>query len=333
MRYAVSLLALLLSLAPAAASAEPTAWLQWQHIVGVVDVAGPRSDGKMVAVATGKLYLLTPDGSSAPFAQSSGGYTANTKDDEAYLAVAPSPALHVQSAGCDFSPDDVFILDIGSPQGVDRVDPTGKASRFASIPNVDLVNGITFDTTGRFDHRLLVTAATSKGTRIVAIDCAGAIATVTDSGPAMEGGIVVAPDGFGAFGGQLIGPDENSGKVWAVARDGTATEVIAPDLPAGGDTGVESLAFVAPGFSAGGSAYLADRATADNPFPGNDSLLRLSSAALAAAGVGDGDLLVATEGGGTTVDIRCDASCTSMPVAQGTNGGHIEGHIALVVSR
>ena len=48
------------------------------------------------------------------------------------------------------------------------------------------------------------------------------------------------------------------------------------------------------------------------------------------AGVQDGDLLVSTEGGGTTIAIRCEATCSVTQVAQATNGGHIEGHIIAV---
>jgi len=326
-------MASLLACSPKAGADSPAAWQQWQHLTGVVDVAGPRSDGNFVVVAAGKMFLLTPDGAISPFAQGNSGYSANSKDDEAYLVVTPA-GQHVQAANCDFTPDDVFVLDIGSPQGVDRVTPDGRASRFASVPNVDLVNGIAFDTVGQFDHRLLVTAGASGSTKLLAIDCNGGVSTLTSSGPAVEGGIAVAPAGFGKFGGQLIAPDENSGKLWAFAPDGSATEVITPDLPTGGDTGVESLGFVPPGFSAAGTAYLADRGTENNPFPGNDSILRLTSADLAAAGVQEGDLLVSTEGGGTTVAVRCDAGgCKWMPAAGGSKGGHIEGHVLVLAGK
>ena len=136
-----------------------------------------------------------------------------------------------------------------------------------------------------------------------------------------------------SFGGALIAPDENSGQMWAIDPSGNASLIAVPNLPTGGDTGVESLGFVPPGFSTGGAAYLADRATPNNPFPGTDSLLRLSSAALVSAGVEDGDLLVSTEGGGTTVAIRCAATCSVSQVALGTPGGHIEGHVTVVADQ
>jgi hypothetical protein len=89
---------------------------------------------------------------------------------------------------------------------------------------------------------------------------------------------------------------------------------------------------VPPGFinTAGGFAYLADRGTPNNPFPGTDSILRLSAAALASAGVQEGDLLVSTEANGTTVAIRCESSCSVIPVADGPPGGHIEGKVLVV---
>ena len=140
-------------------------------------------------------------------------------------------------------------------------------------------------------------------------------------GPGATWALETAPD--------LIGADENSGQVWAIDPNGKASLVVISGLPSGGDTGVESEGFVPPGFIAGrGFAYLADRGTPNNPFPGTDSILRISATALASAGIQDGDLLVATEGNGTTIAVRCAETCSVLPAAQGTNGGHIEGHIA-----
>jgi hypothetical protein len=101
-------------------------------------------------------------------------------------------------------------------------------------------------------------------------------------------------------------------------------------LPAGGDIGVESAGFVPPGASV---AYLADRFSAGNKHPGDDAILRLD---LARAGVRAGDLLVATEGGARTIDVRCEpeasrkqsgSACTVRVVAAGPDIAHAEGHI------
>jgi hypothetical protein len=41
-----------------------------------------------------------------------------------------------------------------------------------------------------------------------------------------------------------------------------------------------------------------------------NAILQLSAAELARAGIRAGDLLVATEGGARTIDVRCAATCT-----------------------
>jgi hypothetical protein len=98
-------------------------------------------------------------------------------------------------------------------------------------------------------------------------------------------------------------------------------------LPHGGDIGVESAGFVPARFGAGGSALVADRFTPGNPHPGDDVVLRLGAAALRAAGVSPGDLLVATEGGARTDAIACGTSCRVRHVADGPAVAHAEGHI------
>jgi hypothetical protein len=252
---------------------------------------------------------------------------------EAYLTVSPSPALEVTGAGCRFAPGEVYQLKLGGSRGVVRIDGQGRAHPFADIPGVDSVNGIAFDTSGRFGHRLLVTGSHRGGMSVVALDCSGRSRLVTDTAPTLEGGLAVAPSGFGAFAGDLIAPDELSGDLIAIRPDGSSTVIAHSGLPAGGDIGVESLGFVPAGFEAGGDAYLADRATANNPHPGTDSLLRLDSGQLARAGVRDGDLLAGTEGGALTIGVRCGRSCRVFQVARGPSVAHGEGHLLVVANR
>ena len=106
-----------------------------------------------------------------------------------------------------------------------------------------------------------------------------------------------------------------SGRVVTLARSGR---------PTGGDIGVESAGFVPPQSA---TAYLADRFSARNKHPGDDAILRLAPADLARAGIRAGDLLVATEGGAETIDVRCAAACTVRYVAAGPAIAHAEGHI------
>jgi hypothetical protein len=305
-------------------------WQPWQHLPGVFDLAGPRSDGRLVAAAGGRLFLVATDGTIAPFADGQGGYQV-ASGPEAYLDV--SPGLHVSSANCDFARDDVYVIRPTPPIGITRVDSRGRATNFVDLTGVDGLSGIVFDTVGRFDHRLLVSGPHNQHSTIVAVDCKGAVVTVTDRAPPIEGGLTVAPAGFGAHAGELIAPDENTGAIWSVSASGRAELLVASGIPHGGDIGVESAAFIPAGFIAsGGAAYIADRATANNPHAGTDNILRMPSSELIAAGVRDGDLIVAAEGGGVTIDVRCEASCTSTAIVATGTSAHIEGHLVMLAN-
>jgi hypothetical protein len=303
----------------------PLTWDRYQHLTGVFDVGGPLPDGRLVVAGSRQLFLLDPaTGQLAAF-----GPEAD-QGGEAYLAVPPAPAAQVAGAACAFSPADVYQLRLTGSRGVTRLDAQGRAHRFADVAGVDGLNGIAFDTSGRFGHRLLVTGSHRGGTTVVALDCAGRSRLVTDAAPTIEGGLAVAPAGFGSFAGDLIAPDELSGHLIAIRPDGNSVVIAFSGLPAGGDIGVEGLGFVPAGFRAGGHAYVADRATSNNPHPGTDSLLRLDAGPLSRAGAREGDLLVATEGGALTIGVRCGHDCRVFRVAQGPAVAHGEGHLLLV---
>jgi len=318
----IPLAVILVGAAPVAA-AGPT-WQHWRTIPGIFDIAGPRDDGKLVVAGSGLLYLVDAAGNVSPFARGPHGY-ADDAGTEAYLTM--SSGREVTSAGCEFARDDVFVLRLHAPLGITRIDEQGHATAFANVTGVDSLNGISFDTTGKFGFRLLVSGPRNGKTVIAAVDCKGKVDFITQSAPVLEGGLAVAPKGFGAFGGDLIAPDELSGKIYAIGPDGAVRVVALSGLPAGPDTGVESLGFVPRGFTRHGEAYYSDRATPGNPHPGTDSLLRLSASALFAAGVRDGDLLAATEGGATMIAVRCRATCHVLTVVGTPSTSHGEGHI------
>jgi hypothetical protein len=304
-----------------AGAATPATWQAWQHLPGVFDLAGPRPDGTLIAAAAGRLYVIAPDGRISPFAGGPGGYRGSD-GPEAYIALSP-PGL--QGSGCRFAAGDLFVLDLGTVPGVIRVTPDGHAAAFASVPAAKTLSGIVFDTGGRFGHRLLVAgqAAQGQGMVVAAIDCRGGVTTVGQGLPGFEGGFAIAPPGFGAHAGELIVPDELSGRILAVTPSGQAVELAASGIDHGGDIGVESAGVV----PVSGGVVLADRGTPGNPHPGTDSVLRIEQAALAAAGVAPGDILVASEGGAVTVDLRCAATCTVRTVANGPAPAHAEGRI------
>jgi hypothetical protein len=314
-------------LAPPAASPPPVNWSTQLHVAGVVDVSAPRSDGRLVVSGGSRLWLLDRrTGALTPFAAGPGGYPGGA-GDEPYLAL--STGTRVPAAGCAFAPDELYVIQ-QSTREVLRIDAAGAAHRFAAVDGVDSLGGIAFDTTGRFGGRLLVIAPSRGATVVVAIDCRGTIEHVTDRAPVMEGGIAVAPPGFGAFGGDLVAADELSGEILAVRPDGSTALVAHSGLPAGGDIGVEGVGFVPAGFGAGGAAYFADRSTPGSPHPGTNTLLQLDAGVLGAAGVRDGDLLAATEGGARTIAVRCATSCTVSEVAVGPAPAHGEGHVIVV---
>src|SRR5205807_9941721 len=68
----------------------------------------------------------------------------------------------------------------------------------------------------------------------------------------------VAPATFGRYGGDLVAPDEKTGRIVAIDPGGHAVTVVESHLPAGSDIGVESAAFVPPGLDQTNAAYLAD---------------------------------------------------------------------------
>lgn len=330
MRRGVAALAgaALLAVATPAAGA-PTAsaaWTPFRHVVQVVAVAAPGADGAMVLAADGRLARLGADGRVVPFARGRHGYTT-TRGTEPYLTRTMDQP--VAGAPCRFPRDGLAAIEPSSPHGVVAIDGTGRARRLASLPSADTPNGIVYDDVGSFGHHLLVTAGHPSGASVYEIDCRGRVRTLTTRAPAVEGGLAVAPPGFGSAGGDLVAPDETAGRVIAVTPDGTATTLVDSGLPAGGDVGVESAGFAPPGFDATWAAYLADRSVPGNAHPGDDAVLRLPGRDLVAAGVRAGDLLVATEGGARMIRVRCTPTCTAVEVASGPPVAHGEGHLVL----
>jgi hypothetical protein len=304
------------------------AWSPALRVPGVVDVVGPRSDGRLV-ISSRKGLVLYRGGVSAaqPFATGPGGYTA--AGGEPYVTIIPARRQPAGSA-CSFHRDDVFALDADDTPGVVRVEATGKAGRLADLPAGAFASGIAFDPTGRFGYRLLVTAVFGKTTTLYAVDCLGRQTTLVAGAPHVEGGIVVAPRTFGRFGGDLIAADEVSGRIYAFDPRGRVSVVAESGLPAGGDTGVEGLGFVPPGLGSGGAAYFSDLGAPQSPTKGTDHLLVIRGDALAGMRLAPGDLVAVTEGGAKTIAVHCSLRCTIRRVAAGPAVTHGEGHVTFL---
>jgi hypothetical protein len=299
----------------ARAAASPTSWQTFVHIRSPVDMV--MSD-RIVLAADGRLQSLSPGGAVARFAagyQSPGG-------GEPYIAASPG--------GC-FGRRTIYALQLVRRPGVVAVRPDGHVRRFASIGAPGLLDGIAFDTTGRFGNRLLVVVTSGARATVDAIGCDGRVTRITRNAPRVEGGMAVAPKSFGRFAGDLIAPDEISGRIFAITPSGRGLLVANSGLQHGQDIGVESVGFVP---AAPKDALLADRFSPGNAHPGDDVILRIRAAALRTAGVRPGDLLVASEGGALTDAIHCTArGCTVHYVAAGPAIAHGEGHITFAATR
>jgi hypothetical protein len=306
--------------APASARVPRAAWHGDGHVRGVVDLSSPRVDGSVLVAAAGRLLVRSPDGGVRAFAPA---YSA-PPGLEPYIVL--SSGLRVAGAGCRFAPHALHALRLAGGDGITEIAPSGgRVRRFAALPGRGLENGIAFDQTGRFGHRLLVTASVSGRTTVFAIDCRGHVTVLTRSAPRVEGGVAVAPASFGRFGGDLIAPDELSGRLYAIAPGGSVRQFAVSPTPHGQDVGVESEGFLPRRF---GAALVADRLTRRNRHPGDDLILSLSRSALRAGGARSGDLLVVDEGGAATIAVSCKASaCHVHRIADGPPEAHIEGHV------
>lgn len=323
---AATCVSLLLAMGGAeAASAEQVSWTPFRSAPGIVDLAGPRSDGRLVVSMGGGLQLFRGAGLT-PFTSESGPAPYIRSAGEPYIALTPE--VRLPNAHCSFHRDDTYVIG-DNPDRIVRVNRFGKAADFAAVPSFFL-SGITFDRVGSFGHRLLVAGHTFTEGGLYAIDCRGRVTALNEHAPIIEGGMEVAPRAFGPFGGRLIALDETTGAVWAFASDGSVAPVPAPPFPFGGDVGVESLAFV-PRLKPKGAAFLSDHGLQGAPYVGTDSILRLSAAQLRSAGVVAGDLLIATEGSALTADMRCRGQgCSVFTIGQGPFVTHSEGHIAFL---
>jgi hypothetical protein len=296
---------------------KPAAWTPVAHVRGVFDLAAPRRDGAVVVAARTHLISLRPGGSGTPFAS----IYASTPGLESYIALAGHDA---GSAACRFPVGTVYALHPKGGAWITAISPTGQVQRFAQLPSPGFESGIAFDTSGLFRRRLLVTATHHGHAAIYAIDCHGDVQTITRVAPPVEGGIAVAPPGFGRFAGQLIAPDEHSGNLYAISASGRTSLLARSGLPHGGDIGVESLGFVPAHFN---ETFVADRGTPGNPHPGDNAILALRHSALTAAGVRSGDLLAVAEASALTIAVRCARTCAVRQVAAGPHDAHIEGHV------
>jgi hypothetical protein len=301
------------------------AWRPLVSVPGIVDVVGPRTDGRLVLASRGGLFHLRPGNAPVPFARGPQGYPG--AGGEPYIALGSGRV--VRGANCSFRRDDVFVLIPGATPGVLRVDRNGRSHPFASLQPGTFPSGIASDRVGSFGYRLLVMTTASGKATLHAFDCRALDRVITTGAPVVEGGLEVAPRTFGRFGGALIGVDEASGRVYAFGASGRIRLVVESGLAAGPDIGVEAVGFVPPALGRRSTAYLADLGSPGSPTSGSDSLLVLPAAAVRTR-LHAGELVVATEAGAKTLAVRCRRACTIRRVADGPATAHAEGHITFL---
>jgi hypothetical protein len=321
-------LTMLVVAATGSAMSATSTWRPLVRVVGIVDVVGPRADGRLVLASHRGLFLWRRGGTPVPFARGPQGYPGSA--GEPYIALGTGHA--VPGASCSFRRDEVFVLNPGVTPGVLRVDRGGRSHPFASLPAGAFPSGIAIDRVGSFGYRLLVTATSAGKSTLHAFDCRGRDRVTATGAPSVEGGLAVAPRTFGRFGGALIAPDEVSGRIWAFRPDGRTRLVVNSGLPGGGDVGVEAVGFVPRSLGRHGAAYLADLGSPGSPTSGSDSLLVLPAATVTRARLRAGELVVATEAGAKTLAVRCRRVCAIRRVAAGPPTAHAEGHITFVLS-
>ena len=180
----------------------------------------------------------------------------------------------------------IFALQPGGRPGIILIGADGQARRFASLPATLTPTGITFDATGHFGYKLLVTASSHAETTVLAIDCAGGVRAITSQARPWRAASRWRPRRSAVTAATSSPLGETSGHVFAIGPDGSVVTLVVSGLPHGGDIGVESAGFAPPGFGLGGAAYLADRFSKGNRHPGTDSILRLPHGCLAGSGCG-----------------------------------------------
>src|SRR5437763_2698614 len=244
--------------------------------------------------------------------------------------MALSSKRRLKDADCSFGKQNLYVIE-PSNGTVGRVTRKGRASVLAALP-AGFLDGIAFDGAGRFGHRLLVADLVGAEINIYGIDCRGRMRRFGQGLPHVEGGMVVAPAGFGRFGGQLIAADELSGNIYAFSAKGGTTLIANSGLPAGGDVGTESLGFFPEAAATYPAAFVASAQGASSG-DGANSVLSIGPKGLRRAGLRPGDLLAASEPAGTTVRVRCAGKCSVRRVAGGPAAAHVEGHIAFALPR
>jgi hypothetical protein len=132
---------------------------------------------------------------------------------EDYLAVSPGLG--------NFPPGDIYVTQ--GPQ-IYQISPDGSQIQlFTTIPTMAANghDGITFDSTGSFGYDMIVTSRTGY---VYKVDSAGNATEIGRLSSMIEGP-AVAPESFGAYGGDVLLAGEGRSEVWAMTPQGSVQSV------------------------------------------------------------------------------------------------------------
>ena len=312
------------------ASAAPAlgTWRAVAKVPGILDVVGPRGDGRLVLATHGGLFLMRPGGSPVPYARGPQGYAGSP--GESYIALGTG--RRVRGAGCAFGRDVVFVLDPDATPGVVRIDRSGRSSRFVDLPagHPDRDHDRHRRPLRLSPPRHVVHGRANHAPRI----------RLPRPGPGCRSWRSVRR-GRHRSGTPHLRPlrrhadcrlrDNRADLLLWPRRSCSRCRRIGTSSRRGHRGRVGGLR--PDEARSRGAAYLADMGAPGAPTSGSDSLLILAGTNLSRVNLRSGELVVATEAGAKTIAVRCARRCTVRRVADCPTVAHAEGHITFVRRR
>src|SRR5437764_181130 len=143
MRLLVAIAALYI--AGVAARTPPPGAPRWEvhrPVPQIMDMVGPRSDGRFVVATYRDVRLLGPGRRLRTVA--SGLPTSHEVEPH----VAITPHQRVPATGCAWRRDDAYLVGPGGHRWVYRIAPSGRSRRFAKLPADETPSGVGYDEGG-----------------------------------------------------------------------------------------------------------------------------------------------------------------------------------------
>ena len=150
------------------------------------------------------------------------------------FAILPTTGRHVEryiaiATGVGCFPKDYVYATVG--QTVYRITPDGSTvTKFVTLPSLpNGETGITFDTVGTFNYRMILT---DRRGPVWTVDCRGRATQVADAGEQIEGPMVAALS-FGRYAGDILVGNEFQDEILAIDPSGGVHIVASSESPEG----------------------------------------------------------------------------------------------------